>query len=106
MAKDCVLQRKQGKEEKIKDEAYYAQKIANLKINKPVSHTMIVENVNSDSEGNMEVWSSGSDDEEMRRPSRGMKAHCFMARSVESEAASSESTFASCLASKSSDDYR
>ena len=89
----------------MKDEAYYAQKIANLKIKKPVGHTMLVENFNSDSEGNMEVWSSGSDDEEMRRPSHGMKANCFMGRSIDSESASSESTYASCLASKSSDDY-
>ena len=89
----------------MKDEAYYTQKIANMKIKKPVGHAIIIENVHSDSEGNMEVWSSGSDDEEMRRPSHGMKANCFMARSIESEAASSESIYASCLASKSSDDY-
>ena len=62
----------------MKDEAYYAQKIANLKIKKPVGHVMIVENVDSDLEGNIEVWSSGSDDEEMRRPTHGMKTVCLM----------------------------
>ena len=66
---------------------------------------MIVETVHSDSEGNMEVWLSGSDDEEMRRPTHGMKSNCFMARSVDSESASSESTFASCLTSKSTKEY-
>ncbi|KAL4581752.1 hypothetical protein LXL04_006280 [Taraxacum kok-saghyz] len=85
--------------------AYYAQKIANLKIKKPVGHAMIVENVDSDSEGNMDVWLSGSDDEEMRRPTHGTKTICLMARSVESEPESLEYTFASCLSSKSTDDY-
>ncbi|KAL4564910.1 hypothetical protein LXL04_028986 [Taraxacum kok-saghyz] len=101
LAKDCVLRRKQEKVEVVKDEAYYTQKIANLKIKKPTGNAMIVETVHSDSEGNMEVWSSGSDDEEMRRPTHGTKANCFMARSVDSESASSESTFSSCLSSKS-----
>ena len=105
LAKDCVLRRKQENEEKVKDEAYYAQKIANLKIKKPATNVLVVENVNSDSEGNMEVWSSGSDDEEMRRPTHGAKAVCLMASFVESEAASSKSTFALCLSSKSTDDY-
>ncbi|KAL4590759.1 hypothetical protein LXL04_003702 [Taraxacum kok-saghyz] len=53
----------------------------------------------------MEVWSSGSDDEEMRRPTHGMKSNCFVARSVDSDSASSESTYASCLTSKSTKEY-
>ena len=105
LAKDCVLRRKHEKEETVKDEAYYTQKIANLKIKKPVGQAMIVENVHSDSDGNMEVWSSGLDDEEIRRPSHGVKANCFIASSIDSEAASSESIYASCLTSKSTDDY-
>ena len=105
LAKDCVLRRKQEKEDVVKDEAYYAQKIANLKLKKPTGNAMIVETVHSDSEGNMEVWSSGSDDEEMRRPTHGIKSKCFVARSVDSESASSESTFASCLTSKSTREY-
>ncbi|KAL4590865.1 hypothetical protein LXL04_003810 [Taraxacum kok-saghyz] len=52
-----------------------------------------------------EVWSSGSDDEEMRRPSHGMKANCFVARLFGSESESSESTYASCLTSKSTNEY-
>ena len=36
LAKDCVLRRKQENEEKVKDETYYVQKIANLKIKKPI----------------------------------------------------------------------
>ena len=76
-----------------------------MKIKKPVGQAMIVETMHSDSEGNMEVWSSGSDDEEMRRASHGVKSNCFVARSIDSESASSESTFASCLTSKSTNEY-
>ena len=72
--------------------------------------------VAKDDEEGMEIWSSGSDDEEMIHPTHGamfardakVQGRCFMARSNESESSdyrtdsmSSGSSHSSCLSSKS-----
>ena len=87
LAKDCVLRMKKEKEERVKDEAYYVNKIADLKKVK-ITSNLIAELEDSEDKGNMEVRSSRSDDEEMRKPTHGqkeLKSVCLIERFTSSE---------------------
>lgn len=89
LAKDCMLKRKKDRENVTKDEEYYVEKLANFR-NLNVKGTNLL--VARDDEEGMEIWSSGSEDEEMMRPTHGaifardakVNDRCFMARSNDS----------------------
>ncbi|KAL4580202.1 hypothetical protein LXL04_016386 [Taraxacum kok-saghyz] len=93
LAKDCI---KKEKENVTKDEAYYVEKLANFR-NLNVKGTNLL--VARDDEEGMEIWSSGSDDEEMLRPTHGamfardakVTGRCLMAKSNDSGSSSSSS---------------
>ena len=70
-AADCMLRKKEEKKEKVKDEAYYSEKIEELRAKtKGVSLVAKGETTEEES-GTYQIWSSGSDDEEMRHPTHG-----------------------------------
>ena len=85
-----MLKRKKERENVTKDEAYYVEKLENFR-NLQVKGTNLL--VAREEDEGMEIWSSGSDDEEMMRPTHGamfardanVKGRCFMARSNDSE---------------------
>ena len=93
LAKDCMLKKKKEKENVTKDEAYYVEKLANFR-NLNVKGTNLL--VTRDDAEGMEIWSSGSDDEEMLQPTHGamfardakVNGRCFMARSNDSGSSS------------------
>ncbi|KAL4578457.1 hypothetical protein LXL04_014580 [Taraxacum kok-saghyz] len=93
LAKDCMLKKKKERENVTKDEAYYVTKLENFR-NMNVKGTNLL--VAKDAEEGMEIWSSGSDDEEMLRPTHGamfardakVNGRCFMARSNDSGSSS------------------
>ncbi|KAI3700158.1 hypothetical protein L2E82_44777 [Cichorium intybus] len=80
--KDYLLQKQTEKKEQVKDEAYYAKKIANLKkVDASTIKSAFV--VQEDSKyGAVEVWSTDSDDEEVRKPTHG---RCLMVKGDSSE---------------------
>ncbi|KAI3496474.1 hypothetical protein L1887_38838 [Cichorium endivia] len=98
--KDFLL-RKQTEKEQVKDEAYYAKKIADLK-KEDASIIKSAFVVQEDNEyGVVEVWSTDSDDEEVRKPTHG---RCFVVKNDSSElrgySTDGFQTSASCFAAK------
>ena len=85
MASDYMLRKMHEKKENLKDEAYYAQTIEELK--KKNAHVAKPAFVVQHGDGMVEVWSSDSEDEEVRRPSHGK---CLMVENT----LSSDSCFA------------
>ena len=72
----------------MKDEAYYVIKIKDLKKVKLIGNALIAELGNSKDGRKIEVWSSGFDEKEIRKPTHGqkeVKSVCLMARSTSSE---------------------
>lgn len=63
-----MLRNKSEKKEKMKDEAYYVKKIEDLRKMNVIRKAPIVEEEDSDAR-NIYVWSTNSQDEEVRRPS-------------------------------------
>ncbi|KAI3515898.1 hypothetical protein L1887_14803 [Cichorium endivia] len=99
--KDYLLRKQTEKKEQVKDEAYYAKKIAELKKN-DASTTKAAFVVKEDSEfGVVEVWSTDSEDEEVRNPAHG---RCLMVKADHSESRGYSTdgcqTSASCFAAK------
>ncbi|KAI3767848.1 hypothetical protein L2E82_18277 [Cichorium intybus] len=99
--KDCLLRKQAEKKEQVKDEAYYAKKIAELKKN-DASSTKAAFVVKEDSEfGAIEVWSTDSEDEEVRNPTHG---RCLMVKADHSESRGYSTdgcqASASCFAAK------
>ncbi|KAI3505861.1 hypothetical protein L1887_28170 [Cichorium endivia] len=99
--KDCLLRKQTEKKEQVKDEAYYAKKIAELKKN-DASSTKAAFVVKEDSEyGAVEVWSMDLEDEEVRNPTHG---RCLMVKADSSESRGYSTdgcqTSASCFAAK------
>ncbi|KAI3510498.1 hypothetical protein L1887_17545 [Cichorium endivia] len=75
--KDCLLRKQNEKKEQVKDEEYYAKKIADLKKD-DASTAKSAFMVQEDSEyGVVEVWSTDSDDDEVRKPTHG---RCFVVK--------------------------
>ncbi|KAL4583030.1 hypothetical protein LXL04_007594 [Taraxacum kok-saghyz] len=68
LAKDCMLNRKKERENVTKDEAYYVTKLKNFR-NLNVKGVNLL--VAKEADEGMEIWSSGSEDEEMMRPTHG-----------------------------------
>ena len=68
LAKDCMLKKKKERENVTKDEAYYVTKLENFRNLNVKDVNLVVANETDES---MDIWSSGSDDEEMMRPTHG-----------------------------------
>ncbi|KAI3508792.1 hypothetical protein L1887_23807 [Cichorium endivia] len=63
-AKDCMLRKQTEKKPQVKDEAYYARKMEELREKTKDLALMAAE----DYQGSYQVWSSNSEDEEVRKP--------------------------------------
>lgn len=66
LAKDCMLKNKEEKKEKEKNKAYYAMKLE--EIHAQTKNLYLVAKGYNDEEGTYQIWSSRSNDEEMRNP--------------------------------------
>ncbi|KAI3518300.1 hypothetical protein L1887_06871 [Cichorium endivia] len=64
-AKDCMLRKQNEKKPQVKDEAYYARKLEEARVKTKDLALMAAD----DRQGSYQVWSSDSDDEEVRKPS-------------------------------------
>ncbi|KAI3503806.1 hypothetical protein L1887_32257 [Cichorium endivia] len=64
-AKDCMLRKQNEKKPQVKDEAYYARKLEEARVKTKDLALM----AGDDRQGSYQVWSSDSDDEEVRKPS-------------------------------------
>ncbi|XP_023761595.1 uncharacterized protein LOC111910032 [Lactuca sativa] len=68
---DCMLRKKEEKKNRVKNEAYYAEKLEEVR-EKAKSLSLVARGENEDEEsGTHQIWSSGSGDEEMRHPTHG-----------------------------------
>ncbi|KAI3523775.1 hypothetical protein L1887_02171 [Cichorium endivia] len=98
-AKECLLRRQNEKKEKEKDEAYYVQKIEELrkKDKSTAKPAFVVQE--DDEDGMVEVWLTDSEDDEVRKPTHG---RCLMVQNGVSEqrgyATDGCQTFESCFA--------
>lgn len=77
------------KNENEDDEAYYLQKLEEIKKKKAIANNtmnalIVQENLVDDEFGGMEVWSTDSEDEEVRKPIHGMAS---VAKEAETEVA-------------------
>ena len=94
-AADSMLRKKEEKKEKVKDEAYYSEKIEELHA-KTKGVSLVAKGESDDEEsGTYQIWSSGSDDEEMRHPTHGamftsfedceedISGRCFVSKSTD-----------------------
>lgn len=70
--KKCMFRKQNEKKEKEKDEAYYVHKLEDHRNLKLTGKTLIVEENASDS-GNIEVWSTNSEDDEVSKIISQMK---------------------------------
>ncbi|XP_042751473.1 uncharacterized protein LOC111903530 [Lactuca sativa] len=66
LTRDCMLKKQEEKNEKVKEEAYYAMKIEELQ-EKSKNLSMVAKNSTVE-DGIYQIWSYGSDDEEMHHP--------------------------------------
>nr|KAJ0189254.1 hypothetical protein LSAT_V11C800435370 [Lactuca sativa] len=73
--KDCMLRKMAEKRNGEDDEAYYMRKLEEIKKKKATNISMyaliIQENADEDEFGGVEVWSTDSKDEEVRKPTHG-----------------------------------
>lgn len=69
LAVDCLLRKKEEQKSKTKDEAYYTEKLEEVK--KKAKNLSLVAHGETESDGTYQIWSSGSDDEEMKNPTHG-----------------------------------
>ncbi|KAI3708662.1 hypothetical protein L2E82_37981 [Cichorium intybus] len=74
-AKDCMLRKQNEKKPQVKDEAYYARKMEEVRVRTKDLALMAAD----DRQGSYQVWSSDSDDDEVRKPSHS----AFMAYDVD-----------------------
>ncbi|XP_052621843.1 uncharacterized protein LOC128127401 [Lactuca sativa] len=80
-AKDCMLKKVAERRESEDDEAYHLRKLEEIKKKKigagPMNALIVQEKVVDNEFGGVEVWSTDSEDEEVRRPTHGK---AFVAR--------------------------
>lgn len=70
LAKDCMLQKKEEKKEKVNDEAYYAKRFEEVLAE--TKNLPLMAKGCDDSTDSYHIWSSRSDDEEMCHPTHGV----------------------------------
>ena len=77
LAKECMLRRMNEKKDEEDEEAYYLIKLEEIKKKKNVDHSnpAFIMQEDDDEFGRVEVWSTDSEDEEVRRPAHG---ECFI----------------------------
>ncbi|XP_023733619.1 uncharacterized protein LOC111881461 [Lactuca sativa] len=66
LANDCMLRKKDERKNKIKNEAYYAEKLEEVR--EKTKNMSLVARGEQEEDGTYQIWSSGSDDEEMQNP--------------------------------------
>lgn len=69
-----MLRKKEEKKEKVKDEAYYAKRLEEVPV-QPKNLSLLAKGGGDDDDaddGTYQIWSSGSDDEEMCHPTPGV----------------------------------
>ena len=75
LANDCMLRKKDEKKNKVKDEAYYTE--SQEEVRAKAKGMYLVAKGEQKEDGTYQIWSSGSDDDEMRNPTHGaMCAKC------------------------------
>lgn len=84
-AKEYMLRKQNGKKENVKDEAYYAQKIEELRKKNSLAVKLVLIVEEESDEGRVEVWSIDSKDDEVRKPTHG---GCFVVKSEKESYAS------------------
>nr|KAJ0207989.1 hypothetical protein LSAT_V11C500266000 [Lactuca sativa] len=95
-AADCMLRKKEEKKSKVKDEAYYSEKIEELRAKTKGMSLVSKGEYDEGESGTYQIWSSGSDDEEMRHPTHGAMFASF-------EENCEEDVSGRCFVSKSTD---
>ena len=70
-AAEWMLRKKDEKKSKVKDEAYYAEKLEEVRAKAKGLSLVAKGEMDDDESGTYQIWSSGSDDEEMRHPTHG-----------------------------------
>ena len=63
MEKDCILRKKEEKEERVKNEAYYEEKLE--EIQSRTKGVSLVARAGDEEDETYQIWSSRSDDDEM-----------------------------------------
>ncbi|XP_052623760.1 uncharacterized protein LOC111907064 [Lactuca sativa] len=97
-AADCMLRKKDEKKSKVKDEAYYAEKLEEVRAKEKGLSLVAKGEMDNDESGTYQIWSSGSDDEEMRH-----LTHSAMFASFEKNSEEEEEISGHCFVSKSTD---
>ena len=69
MASDCMLHKRDEKKNKLKDEAYYVERLEEVHA-KAKGLSLVAKGMYED-ESTYQIWSSGSDDEEAQNPTHG-----------------------------------
>ena len=70
MAKDCMLGKMEEKKEKVKYEAYYAKRLE--EVCAQTKNLSLMAKGGDEIDGIYQIWSFGSDDEEMHHPTHGV----------------------------------
>ncbi|KAI3496719.1 hypothetical protein L1887_39092 [Cichorium endivia] len=86
LAKDCMLKKANEKKERVKDEAYYTKKLEEVRA-KTQSLSLIAPN---NGDGTYQIWSSGSDDDEIRKPTHGAMFAAHTGHGIWSDGESSD----------------
>ncbi|XP_052619531.1 uncharacterized protein LOC111895070 [Lactuca sativa] len=95
---DCMLRKKDEKKSKVKDEAYYAEKLEEVRRKGKWLSLVEKGEMENDESGTYQIWSSGSDDEEMKHSTHGAMFASFEKNGDEEEEISGH-----CFVSKSTD---
>ena len=69
LAVDCMLRKREEKKERVKDEAYYVERIEEVR--ERTKGMSLVAKISGDGDGTYQIWSSRSDEEEVRNPTHG-----------------------------------
>ncbi|XP_023752546.1 uncharacterized protein LOC111900907 [Lactuca sativa] len=99
LANDCMLSKKDEKKNKVKDEAYYAERLEEVPAK--AKKLSLVAMGEQEDDGTYQVWSSGSDDEEMRNPTHG----AMFAKMEEEYDEEAYKVKGRCFVSKAADKY-
>ncbi|XP_052625667.1 uncharacterized protein LOC111890076 [Lactuca sativa] len=99
-AADYMLRKKDEKKSKVKYEAYYAEKLEEVRTKAKGLSLVAKGEMDNDESGTYQIWSSGSDDEEMRHPTHGA-----MFASFEKNGNAEEEISRNCFVSKSTGNY-
>ncbi|XP_023745018.1 uncharacterized protein LOC111893181 [Lactuca sativa] len=91
---DCMHRKKDEKKNRIKDEAYYVERLEEMRTK--AKNLYLVAEGEHENDGTYQIWSSGSDDEEMCNPKHGamytkleedsdeeVKSRCFVSKSAD-----------------------